>query len=148
MKKIFVIGITALMLCCFGSLATAHESGTPHTHARHQDGLDTADLWLNLIDRGAYTTSWQTAAAVVKTQVTVDQWEGTLKAVREPMGKLEERQLFHHKFSTTMPGMPDGRYLLIRYKSRFAEKAAAIETVTLIQGPEDDTWRAAGYFIK
>ena len=148
MKRQIIVVTAVLMLCCLSGGIEAHETGTPHSHAKYQDGLDTADLWLDLIDRGAYTAAWQTAAGVVRTQVTSGQWESTMKTFREPMGKLVARQLFHHKFTTTLPGMEDGRYLLIRYKTRFENKDAAIETLTLIQGPEDDTWRVGGYFIK
>lgn len=147
MKQIWTL-VLAGLICWCPTGAAAHETGTPHVHDRYQEGLDTAGLWLGLMDKGAYAAAWQTAARVVRTQITAGQWEKTVGAARNPMGRLVERRLFHHRFVTTLPGMPDGRYLVIRYKTRFENKDAAVETVTLVQGPEDDIWRGGGYFIR
>jgi len=43
--------------------------------------------------------------------------------------------------------MPDGRYLVLRYVTRFANKTHAVESITLMT-ESDGTWWVAGYFIK
>ncbi len=48
---------------------------------------------------------------------------------------------------TSLPGAPDGQYVVIQYESSFEHKKSAIETVTPSQGA-DGHWRVSGYFIK
>jgi hypothetical protein len=47
----------------------------------------------------------------------------------------------------TLPGAPDGKYVVIQFESSFSNKKAAIETVTLMMD-SDVKWRVSGYFIK
>jgi hypothetical protein len=44
-------------------------------------------------------------------------------------------------------GAPDGEYVVIQYDTKFDNKAAAVETVTVARG-KDGVWRVAGYYIK
>ena len=53
----------------------------------------------------------------------------------------------HAQFTKTMPGAPDGEYVILQFDTSFADKKAAIETVTPMKD-KDGKWRVAGYFIK
>ncbi len=108
---------------------------------------DAADSWLALVDAGKYSQSWNEAASFFKQKVTAEQWESAVKSVREPLGKLESRKLKHSQYTKTMPGAPDGEYVILQFDSSFANKKAAIETVTPMKD-KDGKWRVAGYFIK
>ena len=50
-------------------------------------------------------------------------------------------------YVTELPGAPDGQYVVIQFKTAFANKQSAIETVTPML-EEDGRWLVAGYFIK
>jgi len=50
-------------------------------------------------------------------------------------------------YTESLPGVPDGKYVVIQYQTSFAKKKAAIETVTPVLD-EDGRWRVSGYFIK
>ena len=63
------------------------------------------------------------------------------------MGKLLSRKLKSATYKTTMPGAPDGEYVVIQYDSSFEHKQAAVETVTPMLG-KDGKWRVSGYYIK
>ena len=63
------------------------------------------------------------------------------------MGSLISRSLFHDEMKTTLPGMPDGLYLVLRFITRFENKTSAVESVTLTKD-ENGNWRTTGYFIK
>ncbi len=106
-----------------------------------------AEAWLRLVDSGNYAQSWQDAASLFKAAVTEKDWEQKLKASRAPWGALIYRKLKSADYTTTLPGAPDGQYVVIRYDSSFANKKSAIETVVpmLDQGGQ---WRVSGYFIK
>jgi hypothetical protein len=68
-------------------------------------------------------------------------------AFRKPLGKLISRKITKTKESSTLPGAPDGRYVVMSFKTAFEQKKSAIETVTFMLD-SDGKWKAAGYFIK
>ena len=57
------------------------------------------------------------------------------------------RQVISTKYATSLPGAPDGEYVVIQFKTSFENKASAVETVTPMKDP-DGEWRVGGYFIK
>ena len=103
--------------------------------------------WLALTDTGQYESSWDSASALFKAAVAKEDWEKSLSAVRTPIGALETREMATSKFSTTLPGAPDGEHVVFQFSSSFAHKATALETVTAMKDI-DGAWRVAGYFIK
>lgn len=146
MNQVHIFLIAFLCSLVFAATATAHVTETPHTHHKNQEGIDTAGLWLKLVDEEKYNASWQTAARVFKDAVTSGQWVKTVSGIRSAMGPVIERRLFHDRFTTALPGMPDGEYIIIRFVTGFKNKQSAVETVSLVK--ENDTWKVAGYFIK
>jgi len=50
-------------------------------------------------------------------------------------------------YKTALPGAPDGKYVVIQYDTAFANKAAAIETITPMLDA-DNQWRVSGYYIR
>ena len=109
--------------------------------------VEAANEWLNLIDNGRYAESWDLAAELFKRAVEKETWEKQLNAVREPLGKLISRKVIKKKYMTSVPGAPDGEYVLIQYSTSFENKKKAIETVTPMKD-RDGEWRVSGYFIK
>lgn len=103
--------------------------------------------WLALIDQSKYMQSWDEAAPYFKSMLNKSQWESQVKAAREPMGKLISRSVKTRQFSKTLPGAPDGEYVVIQFDTKFENKAAAVETITPQKDP-DGNWRVSGYFIR
>ena len=106
-----------------------------------------ADEWLALVDQGEYGESWQEAATLFKSAVTVEQWEQTLNASRRPLGDLKSRELKGAEYMTSLPGAPDGEYVVIQFDTSFTNKKVAVETVTPMKD-EDGIWRVSGYYVK
>jgi hypothetical protein len=106
-----------------------------------------AESWLALVDAGRYAESWKQAAALFKEKVTAAQWEEAARSARAPLGRLESRKLASALFARTLPGAPDGEYILLRFETAFEKKKAAVETVTPMKD-KDGVWRVAGYFIQ
>ncbi len=129
----------------FFSIGFTHES--KHHHAQKEKGITAAGDWLILIDKKKYQETWEKAAQFFKSSLTAEQWKKTAVTVREPLGELISREPFHDRLATTLPGMPDGHYLILRYVSKFANKANAVESVTVMVDA-DGKWRVTGYFIK
>jgi hypothetical protein len=60
---------------------------------------------------------------------------------------LISRKLKSKKYTTSLPGAPDGKYVVIQYETSFEHKKSAIETVTPMLD-KDGKWRVSGYYIK
>ena len=63
------------------------------------------------------------------------------------MGKTLSRKLLSQSYQTSLPGAPDGQYVVIQYNASFEGKKSAIETVTPVLD-SDGVWRVSGYYIK
>jgi len=103
--------------------------------------------WLSLVDEGNYAESWNQAAGLFKAAVTKEQWQNTVKAVKVPLGKVVIRKLKLKQYTKTLPGAPDGEYVVIQYETTFENKNSAIETITPMLD-KDGKWRVSGYYIK
>ena len=112
-----------------------------------KDALNAAENWLALIDKGEYPESWKEAADYFKTAVSQNQWLNSLQAIRKPLGKLNSRTMKSETYKTSLPGAPDGEYMVIQFTTSFENKKSAIETVTPMKD-KDGKWRVSGYFIK
>ncbi len=109
-----------------------------------KEAIAAAGKWLAHMDGGNYKESWEASAAYFRQAVTQDQWIQSAKAVRGPLGSLVSRQVLSATYATSLPGAPDGQYVVIMFQSAFEHKTAAVETVTLMKDP-DGQWRVAGY---
>lgn len=106
-----------------------------------------AEKWLSLVDAEKYAESWTESAEFFRNAVTQDQWKSAAKAVRQPLGKLISRRVKSTAYKTSLPGAPEGQYVVIQFESSFGNKKTAIETITPMKDP-DGKWRVSGYFIK
>jgi len=133
MRRIFALLVGLLLPVS----ALANESKEAAAAATH---------WLALVDAGKYAQSWDEASALFKMRVSEAQWESASKSVRGSLGPMIARKAPTVKLRNTLPGAPDGQYAILRFHTKFAKKAKAIETVTMMR--DDGTWKASGYFIK
>jgi hypothetical protein len=140
MKRIVVVGVAiAIVLLAGISWATNAE--------KEKAAVTAAQKWLTLIDEGKYSESWQESAEYFRNAVKQDQWEQMLQSVRTPLGRVLSRKLKTKVYKTSLPGAPDGQYVVIQFEASFQNKKSAIETVTPIFD-KDARWRASGYYIK
>ena len=112
-----------------------------------KEALAAAENWLALIDKGEYAESWKEAAEYFKTAISQNQWVSSLQAVRKPLGKLNSRTVKSKTYKTSLPGAPDGEYVVLQFTTSFENKKSALETVTPMKD-KDGRWRVSGYFIK
>lgn len=106
-----------------------------------------AEQWLSWVDTGTYDKSWKEASEYFKNAVSQDVWEQSLQGVRGPLGKLISRNINRTLYKTSLPGAPDGEYVIIQFETSFTNKKSAIETVTQML-ETDGRWRVSGYYIK
>lgn len=109
--------------------------------------IASSQAWLELVDNEKYAESWEETAGYFKSAISKDKWQETLQAVRKPLGKTISRELESHQYTTSLPGAPDGEYVVIQYKTAFETKKSGIETITPMLD-KDGKWRVSGYYIK
>ncbi len=108
--------------------------------------VDSARAWLSIVDREDYAGSWTAASPNFRGAVSRDQWVSTMEGFRTTLGASSSRNLASAKAALSLPGAPDGRYVVMTFNASFANKREAVETVTMMQ--TDNGWQAAGYFIR
>jgi len=114
---------------------------------REKAAIASAEKWLKLVDQGKYIESWKESADYFKRAVSQEQWEQAMKSGREPLGKLIFRKVTNALYTTSLPGAPDGQYVVIQFNTSFENKKSGIATVTPMVD-KDGRWRVSGYYIK
>jgi len=132
-----IVFLSSLVFACF-----LHAEPTAEKAA-----LTSSVAWLALVDGGKYSQTWDQAAEYFKNAITREQWIASLKAARTPLGKVVVRKIKSKKYARSLPGAPDGEYVVIQYETQFEKKKSAIETVTPMLD-KDGQWRVSGYYIK
>ena len=137
---------TVLIACLVAFLPLTVLAVEKHEEAEKQ-ALAAAESWLALVDDGKYGESWDAAAEYLKNAVSKDDFVKSLNAARKPLGKLKSREVKSEEYRTSLPGAPDGKYVVIQFKTSLENKKSAIETVTPMLD-KDKKWRVSGYYIR
>ena len=70
-----------------------------------------------------------------------------MTGVRKPLGNMISRKVQSKIYTASLPGAPDGEYVVIEFVTSFEKKKSAIETITSMLD-RDGKWRVSGYYIK
>jgi hypothetical protein len=140
MKKIVFIMLGIVMISVVGCSSSGNLEA-------EEAAVKSAKAWLALVDSEKYEESWHEAAGFFKSAVPKVQWLQSMKSMRKPMGKNTSRKLQSTLYFTSLPGAPDGEYIVIKYDSSFENKRHALETVTPMLD-KDGKWRVSGYLMK
>lgn len=97
--------------------------------------------WLALVDASDWQGSYDATGAVFRELNTVDVWADVSQEARVPLGAVSSREAISFQ---QVPTPPAG-HLIVQFRTTFAARAGAIETVTLSR--EDGQLRVVGYFI-
>ena len=135
------ISVVMFFAMTFGMIAAADQE------AAKQAALTSAKTWLQLVDAEKYSESWQQSSGYFRAAVKLEDWEQTMPTFRTPLGSVVSRKLKLQQYLTTLPGAPDGEYVVIQFDTSFTNKASAVETVTPMLD-KDGVWRVSGYYIK
>jgi hypothetical protein len=85
---------------------------------------------LVLTDTGRFDQSWTEAAEMFQANIAKAAWASAAA-----------------KYARSLPGVPDGEYVVIQFETSFEKKANATEFVTPVR-EKDGAWKVSGYFIK
>jgi hypothetical protein len=132
------------LLCSTALLAWSCEA---HSAAPVDAARKAASEWLSMVDSGDFNGSWERAASSFKRAVTAQQWTQASMSVRGPLGGVKSRREKAAQETKTLPGAPDGQYVVIQLETVFEQKSAAVETVIMALDT-DGAWRVTGYFVR
>jgi hypothetical protein len=133
----WVLASLALLLFTSGGFASSDDEAA---------AVEGATAWLALVDAGEFGESWEEAGSLFQGAVPKQRWEEMLAGTRRPLGKVISRAVKSKEYRTSLPGAPDGQYVVIQFETSFENKAEAVETVTPMH--EGGGWRVTGYFIR
>jgi hypothetical protein len=126
-----------------GNVANASD---PQVKAATDAAGKAAQSWLALDDADNWDACWSALAPAVQGQIGKDQFAESLRTVRNELGKVKTRRPHSVTFTHTLPGAPDGDYVVLQYDTDF-DKGSAVETVVPMRTP-DGSWRVSGYFVQ
>lgn len=106
---------------------------------------EAVDEWLSLIDAGSYAEAYDAASGILRQNVTRDEFVGTYEEGRSLLGTLRSRVFRSATPATTLPGAPDGDYVVFEFDADYEQKEHAVERVTTAL--EAGTWRVAGHWV-
>lgn len=109
--------------------------------------IGAAVQFLQLVDAERYGESWEVTSDFFKKNVPKPQWEQQIGSLRPAFGQLITREPKKLQHATSLPGAPDGEYVVIQFSTTFENKQNAIETVTPML-ESDGEWRITGYYIR
>lgn len=112
-----------------------------------QAALVATRAWLGWVDSGDFAKSWSEASSLFRAAVDEADWVKQVSTARKPFGKLISRRVGKTTYATSLPGAPDGQYVVIEMKSTFENKDSAVETITPMLD-KDGQWRVSGYYIR
>lgn len=136
----------ALLLVAIAPMAqpehiVAPATATAETVAAQAEVEAAARRWLALVDAGQWDASWQATGAQFRALNTAAVWAEASQRVRTPLGAVRSRVLIGQE---DVSAPPQG-YRLVKFRTSFANKAKATETLTLVR--EDGGWRVTGVWI-
>ena len=126
--------------------AQAASSPAPTVDSSAAASLNAARNWVALVDSHRWEESWRTAATMFRSQISAVQWTSTIQSVRQPLGPIASRTFQSVMKTTSLPGAPAGDYEILLFKTDFAQRRGAVETITLTH--ESGGWKVVGYYIR
>lgn len=134
-----LLTLLLLQVIFCGSISAQAEQPSP--------AQDSSTEWLKKFDAGDYAGTWESAATIFKAALSSEVWQQTSTVVRTPLGAVQQRSSLSTVQTKTLPGVPDGDYVVMQFNTVFENKAQAVETV-VVTLDKDGAWRVAGYFVK
>jgi DNA-binding CsgD family transcriptional regulator len=144
----FTIGVIAMSLILgLLALAAAPQTATisqPAAAAQATDPavVDAARRFVTLIDDSRWADSYQATAASFRKLNTLQAWSAASEQVRKRFGATVSRTLLSQE---EVPAPPHG-YQVVKFRTSFANKPDAVETVSLDR--ENGQWRVVGIYVE
>jgi hypothetical protein len=97
--------------------------------------------WLELVDAFDWEASLAATAETFRKANTLGNWRGASLQARVPLGEAIGRRTLTAEYVAA----PPRGYVTVKFRTNFANRAGALETVTLVK--EAGGWKVVGYMI-
>lgn len=111
------------------------------SEAPNAEVVEAARRWLVLVDQGRWDESYKATGTAFRKLNTAQVWAIVSEKVRAPLGAAISRTFVSQE---NLPAPPAG-YEVVKFRTRFANKAEAVETVSLDR--ENGGWHVVGVTI-
>src|SRR5271166_870470 len=110
MRTAFVHSVAALaiLVCVLGP-----SNARAANQAAVEQATKAAAAWLTLLDSGNYRACYEQASQIVKDHLSEDAFVQQFSAALKPLGSVVSRKLKVAQYATSLPGAPDGQYVVI-----------------------------------
>jgi hypothetical protein len=98
----------------------------PRDHPGNQ-----ASSYLGLLDQDRYEEAWLAMSDFFQALNDQAQWQSHQQVIRAVYGSLLSREFLRIIYRQSYSHSPDGKYVIVQYKSIFLNKANTYETVVL-----------------
>ena len=115
----------------------------PATADKEQAARLAAQGWIILLDRSDWGRAWETTSLIFQKMVPLGTWMDAIPKARQPLGVAGDRAIVESAYKTTLAGQPNGEYVTVIFRTKFASREA-IEAVTTVLD-RDGRWRVTGY---
>ena len=139
-----VLGMLALTSLPSGAVPNADASpstATAQPGVHQVEVASAARSWLELGDESRWEDGWRATAASFRQSNTAERWAEVADKVRGPLGAVRSRTLLSQD---SVPAPPAG-VEVVKFRTDFANKAGAVETVSLVR--EDGAWKVVGIYL-
>lgn len=109
--------------------------------APNAEVVDAARQWLALLDQSNWDDSYRATGRSFRAMNTPQAWAAASESARRPLGAMISRTFLSQE---QLPAPPHG-YEVVKFRTRFANTAETVETVTLDR--EDGGWHVVGVTI-
>lgn len=144
----WVVGaiIMSVSLALFALASLSGNAGTPtaapSTAPAESPAVAAARDWLALVEKGDWNGSWEATGQSFKALNSVETWTRVAQQVQGPLGAVKSRVLVSEE---AVPAPPYG-YQMVKFRTDYANKAGAIETLSLVR--EGGSWRVVGVTVE
>tara|TARA_R110000868_G_scaffold136672_2_gene349721 strand:+ start:779 stop:1561 length:783 start_codon:yes stop_codon:yes gene_type:complete len=139
---LMTLALGLLALTALSPVASpSQQAGSVAQDAAQSEVVDIARQWLALVDEGRWDESYRGFGTAFQKLNSVQVWAEASQQARVPLGAMITREFVSQQ---NLPAPPAG-YEVVKFRTRFANKTDAIETVSLDR--EGGQWRVVGVTI-
>lgn len=138
---IMILALGLLALTALPQVTTAPSAPVVASEASNPEVIDAARQWLVLLDQSKWDETYRATGSAFRKLNTLQVWSSISEKVRAPLGAPISRTFLSQE---NLPAPPAG-YEVVKFRTQFAKKPDAVETVTLDR--EDGKWRVVGVTV-
>lgn len=137
-----ILGILALAAAPQSASGPASAQAAATVPVAETEAVRAARDWLVLHDEGRWRETWNATSAQFRKLNSLERWTEVAQSVRPRLGAVISRVAIAQD---NVPAPPAG-VEVVKFRTRFANKADAVETVSLAR--EDGKWKVVGIYIE